>query len=199
MNKTAPWHRAFASRHRPVRPDRRRLAVYRGRVVSVADRVTSTTVSGPSGYTSVNSVPEVWITDAHGQELRFCDHTLADCRTGHEVVIVVDPARDRVLSMRNLSTGENWFSGSLSDLPFDFGSILLLGCILFPITWIITLIVFGEPRGRMTAWGKTGPDLFYCIAFVLAWWLPEKGRLGVNRRNEALRVRITQELEGASK
>lgn len=64
-------------------------------------------------------MPEVWIADAEGQELRSCDYTLADCRTGHEVVIVSDPAKDRVLSMCNLSTAQTWYAPALTGLPFS--------------------------------------------------------------------------------
>lgn len=202
MNKTAPWHRAFASRHRHVRPDRRRLAVYRGRVVSVADRVTSTTVSGQHGYTSVNSVPEVWIADAHGQELRFIDVTLTDCRAGHEVVIVGDPAKDKVLSMRNLSTKQTWFSSSLTDLPFNGSHLfsMIPTAILFcGIASFISFAMFGEAWSRRTWWEQTAPDLMFYAALALGCWLPEMGRTCINHRNEALRVRIRQELEAASK
>lgn len=202
MNKTAPWHRALASRHRPVRPDRRRLAVYRGRVVSVADRVTSTTVSGQHGYTSVNSVPEVWIADAQGQELRFSDVTLEDCRVGHEVVIVGDPAKDKILSMRNLSTRPTWFSPSLTDLPFNGGHLfsMIPTTILFcGIASFISFAMFGEAWSRRPWWEQTAPDLMFYAALVLGCWLPEMGRTWINHRNEALRTRIRQELEVTSK
>lgn len=200
MNKSAVWRHAEANTDRP-RIDRRPLVVCRGRVVSVADRVTSTTVSGPNGYTDINSEPEVWIADAQGKELRFCDVTVANCRVGHEVAIVVDPAKNRVLSMRNLTTGQARYAPFMTDLPVNSGHIMtmvLAGIILFGITWVATVTVFGEPWARKTIWQQNGPTLFYGVALYLSWWLPERGRRAINGRNDALRTRIERELEEAS-
>ncbi|MFN3314822.1 MAG: hypothetical protein ACK46Q_15350 [Hyphomonas sp.] len=200
MNKSAVWPHAGANTGSP-RIDQRPLVVCRGRVVSVADRVTSTTISGPNGYTDINSVPEVWISDAEGKELRFCDITVADCRVGHEVAIVVDPAKSRLLSMRNLTTGQTRYAPSMADLPVNRRHIMSMvgvGIILFCITWFITVAVFGDPWARKTIWQQNGPKLFYGVALYLSWWLPERGRRAINGRNDALRARIERELEEAS-
>ena len=111
-----------ASRTAPVTPDERPLTVWRGRVVSVADRVTSATYSGKHGdHTRVSSLPEVWIADASGQEFQFTDLTLAGCRPGHMVVIVGDPAKNQVVGMANLTTGRTCYAPTLAILPVNAG------------------------------------------------------------------------------
>lgn len=202
MDETGPWDRTAVRRHPPVQGDMQQLLIYRGRVVSIADRVTSTTVSESNGYTSVDTVPEVWISNAHGQELRFCNVTVAYCRVGHEVVIIGDPAKDRVLSMRNLSTGDTRFAPALADRPFDGGHLMdmgVAGAFFLGLAWFISLMAFGEAQMRDSFVDRTGPALLSGAALYLSWWLPERARLGRNRRNEALRARIERELEKASR
>jgi hypothetical protein len=189
------WKSAAA----PTKLDKRSLTVHRGRVVSVADRVTSTTYSGKYGnHTSVNSVPEVWIADASGKERRFADVTLEACRPGHEVAIIVDPAKGQVLAMNNVSTGQNWYTPSLSHLPFNFahvwgmGTVALLFC---GIAWFLSIAHFGEVHSRHTWWARTAPDLMFYSALALAWWVAEVLRNWFNRRSERLRARIDRKIK----
>lgn len=198
---TTPWRGTAASRHAPVPPDGRKLTVYRGRVVSVADRVTSTTYAGKhSDHTTVNTVPEVWIADASGQELRFSDVTVAACRPGHDVVIIGDPAKDRVLGMGNLTTGQTWYAPTLAHLPVNFGHIWGMGvaALLFcGFAWFLSIAIFGEIRARHTWWDRTAPELMFYIALFFAWWVPERLRHWFNRRSEGLRALIDREIEAA--
>ncbi len=192
-----------ASRTAPVTPDERPLTVWRGQVVSVADRVTSTTYSGKHrDHTRVSSLPEVWIADASGQEFQFTDLTLAGCRPGHMVVIVGDPAKNRVVGMANLTTGRTCYAPTLAILPVNAGHIMgmVVAAILFcGFAWFLSIAIFGEVRTRHSWWARTAPELMFYLALFFAWWMPEKLRQRVNRRTEALRARIDREIAAAGR
>lgn len=201
MSKTESWPRnGVAAGHANFTEPQ--LKVWRGRVASVADRVASTTYAGQNGdHTVVNAVPEIWISDANGQETRFSHHLLAECRVGHELVIVGDPAKDRLLGVRNLSTEQTWHSGYLNDLPVNRGhitGIVALGMILLSVAWVMSIAMFGEVYLRRTWWQRTAPNLLFYIALILAVLIPEKRRKRLNRRNEMLRAQVDREIEAVA-
>lgn len=202
VSKMEPWPQAApaAARHNTLHAQ---LHVWRGEVVSVGDRVTSTTYSGSNGvHTRVNAIPEVWIKDASGQETRFSHSPLAECRVGHEIVIVGDVAKDQLLGLRNLSTGQTWYSNDMDKLPVDAGIILFtvaLGVLFCGISWMLGIAIFGEVWGRKTWWQRTAPELLYYGALAIAVMIPERWRRNCNRRREALRTSVDRQIEAASK
>lgn len=176
------------------------LVTFRGTVVSVADRVTHQLRSGQNSYSAVSSIPEVWIVDPEGHELRFCDETLDECRAGHEILIVGDRKADRVVAMRNLSTARTCLSATVSDLPVTGSHVFTIICLcisLASMTWFATMILFGEPSYRDSFWEDLGRTLCYLGAVALGWWGPENARTGLNKRNAALRSQIEAKIEEA--
>ncbi|NJM81222.1 MAG: hypothetical protein HC844_00925 [Tabrizicola sp.] len=195
---TAPWHRAAISRV-SVRGDDPALTIQRGKVVSIANRVTSATYSGKyTDHTTVNSVPEVWIADAKGQELRYSDMTLTHCRAGHEVVVVTD--RSGVVGMGNFSTGQAWTSSRLNDEPvtgrFIFGVLLRTAMFLFIGLLIVAI---GQNGGGMSRASGGLLDLIFLGGIAALVWLPIQSRLGSNRRNEVMRDSIHRAISAAKK
>jgi hypothetical protein len=201
MSKTDSWPRngRTAGQENLSEPQ---LKVWRGRVVSVTDRVASTTYTRQNGdHTVVNAVPEIWISDANGHETRFSHHLLAECRVGHELVIVGDPAKDRLLGFRNLSTEQTLHSGYLNDLPVNGGhviSMVTVGILLCSVAWILSVAMFGEVWERRNWWQRTAPDLLFYIALILAVLIPEKGRKWFNWRTERLRAQVDREIEAVT-
>ncbi|RVV98381.1 hypothetical protein EKE94_05510 [Mesobaculum littorinae] len=191
----------MSNRKEPRRPiDDCSLVTFRGTVVSVADRVTHQLRSGQHSSSPVRSVPEVWIVDSEGHELRFCDETLGECRTGHEILIVGDGKSDRVLAMHNLSTAGTWFSTKVSDLPVNRSHVFTIICLCVALTfmtWFVTLMLFGEPSYRDSFWEDLGRMLCYLSAVAVGWWGPEKARTRFNKRNAARRARIEAAVEDA--
>lgn len=180
----------------------RPLVSFRGRVISVADRITHHRGMGRHSHSTISSLPEVWIADASGCELPFRDETLDHCRAGHEIVIIGDRGADRVLAMRNLSTTETWFSPTVSTLPVNGAhvSTIIFTCFsLACMTWFITMILFGEPSVRDSVWEDIGRTSCYLIAVAVGCWGPEKARTYANERTATLRAQIEATIEEAIK
>ncbi len=201
MEDMASRHRAAAPHHTAAQSPPS-TTIHRGRVVSVGDRVTSTTYSGrQEDRTTVNTVPEVWIADASGKELRFTDATLAESREGHDVMVFCDRGRGNVVALHNLTTRQTWYAPKLIDCPFNAAHLFSMGLaamIFCSIAWLIVIGTFGEEWQRRTWWSRTAPDLIYLGALFLAWWAPEKGRRWINRRNAAWRAVIAREVAAAT-
>lgn len=121
---------------------------------------------------------------------------------GHELVIVGDVAKDQLLGLRNLSTGQTWYSDDMDNLPVDAGIILFavaLGVLFCGIAWFLGIAIFGEAWRRKTLWQRTAPELLYYGALALAVVIPERWRRKCNRRREALRTSVDRQIEAASK
>ena len=165
-------------------------------MVSVADRVTSTTYSGQHGdHTTVDTVPEVWIADASGQEQRFCSAAMTQCRTGHEVLVISDPSG--VLGMGNLSTGKTWLSHRLDIEPILWEFLVLV--VLKTVGFGFFLLLMGA----IVTQGRSGAAMalfswIFLFGTGACLVLPIRNRIGSNQRNAALRARIKREVEAAS-
>lgn len=166
--------------------------VYRGRVISVGDRVITSTYSGKyGGHTEVHGIPEIWIATPAGRELRFCDETLRECRIGHELVLLGDRRANRILAMRNVSTGSVVYSPKLTGVE-PLGAVFTACLILFfcCVGWIMSRMFFGWPGSHDSFLAGVGRNAVFFGAIWLGWWLPRRMRMRYNLKAESDRQQI---------
>lgn len=174
------------------------LEIFSGRVTSMADRHVSTTVTTNRNSTAtVNTIPEIWVAGEGGEERRFADMTVTECRPGHDVAIAVDRSRKAILALQNHSTGDTWFTHKLSFQETDgryFIGMVAMAILFVLLSWIPSMLLFGENIGRSPWWADFGANLLQLSAFLLAIWIVERGRKRHNLQAQAIRDRVSSDL-----
>jgi hypothetical protein len=174
------------------------LEVFSGRVTSMADRHVSTTVTtNKSSTATVNTIPEIWVAGERSEERRFTDTTVSECRPGHDVAIAIDRSKKAILALRNHSTGDTWFTHKLSFQETDgryFIGMFAMAILLVLLSWIPSMLLFGENIGRRPWWADFWASLLQLFAFLLGIWIVERGRRKHNLKAEAIRDRVSAEL-----
>ena len=170
------------------------LEIFAGRVTSVADRHISTSVTtSRNTTTTVNTVPEIWVVGDRGQERKFSDAALAECRLGHEVAIALNPSHDAVLAMHNRNTGQTWFANKLSIQQADgryFVGMIATVVVLLMVSLLVSLLFFGDGIGSRPWWADVGSNLLPISAIALGVWISDHGRRRHNFWAQALQQRI---------
>lgn len=170
------------------------LEIFVGRVTSVADRHLTTRVTASRNTTTtVNTVPEIWVVGERGQERRFSDAVVAECRLGHEVAIALNRSNDAVLAMQNRNTGQTWFTNKLSIQQTDgryFVGLIGTVVVLLMVSLLVSLLFFGDSIGSRPWWADVGSNLLPIAAIALGVWISDHGRRRHNFWAQALQQRI---------
>ena len=170
------------------------LEIFVGRVTSVADRHLSTSVTTSRNTTiTVNTVPEIWVVGERGQERKFSDAVVAECRLGYEVAIALDRSNDAVLAMQNRNTGQTWFAHKLSIQQTDgryFVGMIATVVVLLMVSLLVSLLFFGDSIGSRPWWADIGSNLLPISAVALGVWISDHGRRRHNFWTHALQQRI---------
>lgn len=175
-----------------------KLETFTGRVSSLADRHHSTTVStSRNPTTTVNTTPEIWVSNEAGHERRFIDATVAECRLGHQVTIAFENSKEAVLAMHNHSTSLTWFTPKLSIRQTDgsyFVGMIATVIVFFLLSLFVSMLLFGDSIGRRSWWADLGASLLQISAVAFGVWSSERGRRKHNFKTVAYRTRIQAEL-----
>lgn len=179
----------------------RDLEVWRGHVVSTGQRVQSTTYSGSSSRTEIQSMPEIWVKDRAGQEFRFADYSLAESRVGHEVVIVGRRSKEDIMAFRNLTTGLTFYSRETKQASVSAVQIMCsvtLAILFAGMAWLHSFALYGEDWARKSWQSKFVPQVLQIAAFGLAFVIPEAIRRKINKGRSDLGAAVKRKLEDAS-
>lgn len=192
MDGTAQKSRPIFDATAPADPTDDGHVVYHGRVISVGDRVITTTYTGEYGdHTELRGVPEIWIVSPVGKELRFCAEVFRDCRAGHDVVIVGHRKENRILAVRNVSKGGVTYSAAMNDVV-ALGAVGTACVIVFfcCIGWFVSMLIFGDGRTDDSFIHKAGRIVTFWGAVYLGWSLPKRFRRRYNAKAEADRRHV---------
>lgn len=170
------------------------LEIFSGQVISIADRHLSTQV-----ITRQNTTPEIWVRNERGQERRFVDATVAECRPGHNIIIAIDSSKEAVLAMCNENTGQTWFAPKLSPQQTDgryFVGLIATVVVLLMLSLLVSLLLFGDSIGTRPWWATAGSNLLPIFAVALGIWITDRARRKHNLQVEAMQDRINATLAG---
>lgn len=192
MNSTAQQSRPEMHAAAAVDPAEDNHIIYRGQVISVGDRVITSSYTGKyGGHTEVHGIPEIWLITPAGRELRFCDETLRECRAEHDLEIIGNLKRDCILAVRNASTGGVTYSSVMNDAT-PLG-VLGTGCVVICfccISWFVSMLLFGEPRRHDTFFQEAGRVAMFWGSIHAGWWVPRTFRRLYNAKAKAHRERL---------
>lgn len=81
------------------------LAMVRGTVTAAREQMHSVRVDRRTGYGRINTTPELWLRDEHGQEHRFQGDIFSAAQPGHEVAVISRRGSGKPLTFANFTTG----------------------------------------------------------------------------------------------